>query len=91
MEEIVLQGTFALLRKLFFGFSDEKEIQCGYPLISTGEKIDGLPTIEKNEEVGWIEKNPWNMVARSTSTLGKKKHEYSIIEPLNYVPMEIKG
>ena len=91
MEEIVLQGTFALLRKLFFSFSDEKEIQCGYPFISTGEKIDGLPTIEKNEEVGWIEKNPWNMVARSTSTLGKKKHEYSIIEPLNYVPMEIKG
>ena len=91
MEEIVLQGIFALLRKLFFGFSDEKEIQCGYPLISTGEKIDGLPTIEKNEEVDWIEKNPWNMVAGSKSTLGKKKHEYSIIESLNYVPMEIKG
>ena len=52
MEEIVLQGTFALLRKLFFGFSDEKEIQCGYPLISTGEENDGLPTVEKNEEVG---------------------------------------
>jgi len=91
VEEIVLQGTFALLRKFFFGFSDEKEIQCGYPLISTREENDGLPMVEKNEEVGWIEKNPWNMVARSTSTLGKKKHEYSIIESLNYVPMEIKG
>ena len=91
MEEIVLQGTFALLRKFFFGFSGEKEIQYGYPLISTGVENDGLHIVEKNEEEDCVEKNPWNMVARSTSTLGKKKYEYSIIEPLNYFPMEIKG
>tara|TARA_B100000459_G_scaffold33607_1_gene16087 strand:+ start:1488 stop:1763 length:276 start_codon:yes stop_codon:yes gene_type:complete len=91
VEEIVLQGIFALLRKLFFGFSDEKEIQCVYPLISTGEENDGLPKAEKNEEVGWIEKNPWNMVARSKSTLGKKNNEFPILRSKNHVPMEIKG
>ena len=91
MEEIVLQGIFALLRKIFFGFTDKKEIQSGHPLISIGKKNDGLHIVEKNEEEDYVEKNPWNMVARSTSTLGKKKHEYSIIEPLNYFPMEIKG
>ena len=91
MEEIVLQGTFALLRKFFFGFSGEKEIQYGYPLISTGVESDGLHIVEKNEEEDCVEKNPWNMVARSTSTLGKKNNEFPVFRNKNHVPMEIKG
>jgi len=91
VEEIVLQGTFALLRKFFDDFGREKETPYCYPPISTGGRDDGWRWNEKSEEVGWIEKNPWNMVARSTSTLGKKKNEFSIIRHMNSIPVEIKG
>ena len=62
-----------------------------YPFISTGKENDEFYMVEKNDEEDCVEKNPWNMVARSTSTLGEKNHEYSIIKALNSVPMEIKG
>ena len=47
----------------------EKEPPYRYPLISTGPLEVRIGLDEKNEEENWIEKNPLNMVARSTSTL----------------------
>jgi len=52
----------------------EKEPPYRYPLISTGDVEVRSGWYEKNEEESWIEKNPLNMVARSTSTLGIKIH-----------------
>jgi hypothetical protein len=54
----------------------EKEPPYRHPLISTGVKKDLACWYEKTEEVSWIEKNPLNMVARSTSTLGRRMNEF---------------
>jgi hypothetical protein len=59
----------------------EKEPPYRYPPISTGVVEVRSGWYEKNEEESWIEKNPLNMVARSTSTLGRIIHEF-----LNHLP-----